>query len=234
MILLIDNFDSFTYNLVHQVAVAARSRTHVETCRVVRNNDVTVEEIRHLDPVAIILSPGPGRPEDSGICPRIISELSGDYPILGVCLGHQAICQQAGARITYAPELVHGKSSLVSVRTDDVLFAGLGERVQVGRYHSLVADPATLPEHLVVTAQADDGEIMAVTHSQHPTYGVQFHPESILTPQGTQMMDNFLTHALAVRNSRNATVGAVVDHGAAQNTVAANTTTAVRPKETHQ
>lgn len=235
MILLIDNFDSFTYNLYHFVAgspalqqYAHQHRDMQQRCdmpqrcaeregngdsngagsatgvaggkpavQVVRNDAVTLNDIRRLHPQAIILSPGPGRPENSGICPTVMRELTGEYPILGVCLGHQALCQVFGATITYADELLHGKASLITVDPTDQLFQGLPERVVVGRYHSLVADPATMPDELRITARADDGEIMAVTHTEHPTYGVQFHPESILTPQGQTMIDNFLHRSLA-------------------------------------
>lgn len=222
MILLIDNFDSFTYNLYHYVAgspvlqqylqqggdgtgaagVVAAAGTadaanSTQAVQVVRNDAVTLDDIRRLNPQAIILSPGPGRPENAGICPAVMRELTGEYPILGVCLGHQALCQVFGATITYADELLHGKASTITVDPTDQLFLGLPERVVVGRYHSLVADPATMPDELRITARADDGEIMAVTHVEHPTYGVQFHPESILTPQGQTMIDNFLQRSLA-------------------------------------
>lgn len=208
MILLIDNFDSFTYNLYHFVAgspvLQQYARQHhaeraesVPAVQVVHNDAVTLADIRRRNPQAIILSPGPGRPENAGICPAIMRELTGDYPILGVCLGHQALCQAFGATITYADKLLHGKASTITVDPTDELFRGLPERVVVARYHSLVADPATMPEELRITARADDGEIMAVTHVKHPTYGVQFHPESILTPQGQTMIDNFLQRSLA-------------------------------------
>lgn len=208
MILLIDNFDSFTYNLYHFVAgspvLQQYARQHhaeraesVPAVQVVHNDAVTLADIRRRNPQAIILSPGPGRPENAGICPAIMRELTGDYPILGVCLGHQALCQAFGATITYADKLLHGKASTITVDPTDELFRGLPERVVVGRYHSLVADPATMPEELRITARADDGEIMAVTHVKHSTYGVQFHPESILTPQGQTMIDNFLQRSLA-------------------------------------
>lgn len=189
MILLIDNFDSFTYNLYHQVADRA-------PLKVVRNDAIDIAGIRSLNPDGIIVSPGPGRPEDAGICPQLMRELTGDYPILGVCLGHQAFCQVFGATITYAPELMHGKSSEITVDPSDELFHGLPERVTVARYHSLVVDPDTIPEELKVTARADDGTIMAVTHRDAPTFGVQFHPESILTNHGQQMVDNFLRRSL--------------------------------------
>ncbi|HHY07954.1 MAG: aminodeoxychorismate/anthranilate synthase component II [Lawsonella sp.] len=188
MILLIDNFDSFTYNLYHQLAGSQVT--------VLRNDAIDIAGIRSLNPEAIILSPGPGRPDDAGICLDVMRDLTGEYPILGVCLGHQALCQAFGATVTYAPELMHGKSSDITIDPTDALFQGLPSRITVARYHSLVADPATMPEELLVTAHADDGTIMAVTHRNAPTYGVQFHPESILTPHGQHMIDNFLAGAL--------------------------------------
>lgn len=207
MILLIDNFDSFTYNLYHAVAgspvlhaagtpAASPPFASAIAVQVVRNDALTVDDIRRLHPQAIIVSPGPGRPENAGICPAVMRQLTGEFPILGVCLGHQALCQAFGASITYASQLLHGKASTITVDPTDQLFLGLPERVVVGRYHSLVADPATMSAQLRITARADDGEIMAVTHVEHPTYGVQFHPESILTPQGQTMIDNFLQRSL--------------------------------------
>lgn len=191
MILLIDNFDSFTYNLYHQVA-----GTTDQDVTVVRNDAVSLADIRHLNPDAIIVSPGPGRPDDAGICLDVMRHLTGEYPILGVCLGHQALCQAFGGTITYAPELMHGKSSEITIDPKDALFMGMSSRITVARYHSLVADPDTLPPELTVTAHADDGTIMAVTHRDAPTYGVQFHPESILTTHGQHIIDNFLSRSV--------------------------------------
>lgn len=187
MILLIDNYDSFSYNLFQLVGEV------YPDIKVIRNDDMTVAEIRELAPEAIIISPGPGRPEDAGICVEAVRQLSGEIPILGVCLGHQSIFQAFGGMVTYASELMHGKSSLVQVDTTCPLFAGLANPVQVARYHSLAGDPSTLPAQLKVTAQTDLGEIMAVQHISHPTFGVQFHPESIMTPEGRTMLKNFVT-----------------------------------------
>ena len=186
MILLIDNYDSFSYNLFQLVGEINPD------IRVVRNDALTVSDIRDLAPSHIILSPGPGRPEDAGICMDVVKELSGEIPILGVCLGHQAICASFGATVTYAKNLMHGKSSVVMLDTSSVLFKGLDEKTTVARYHSLAADPATMPSCLKITAKTDQDEVMAVEHTDKKVYGVQFHPESILTPEGRKMLRNFL------------------------------------------
>lgn len=186
MILLIDNYDSFSYNLFQFVGEVD------ENLKVIRNDELTVEEIRQLNPDKIIISPGPGRPEDAGIIVEAVKTLGKEFPILGVCLGHQAICQAFGATITYAKELMHGKQSEVTFDSDCLLFKGCGETGLVARYHSLAADEATMPECLRVTAKTADGEIMAVQHAEYPIYGVQFHPESIMTPEGKQMIRNFI------------------------------------------
>ncbi|WP_418969073.1 aminodeoxychorismate/anthranilate synthase component II [Alloscardovia omnicolens] len=186
MILLIDNFDSFSYNLYQVVGQINPD------IRVIRNNELTVEEVRALNPDHIILSPGPGRPEDAGITIEVARTVSKNIPTLGVCLGEQAICAAYGATVTYAKTLMHGKQSQVRFDTSSKLFAGCPQVAPVARYHSLVADQTTLPEQLRVTGITDDGEVMAVEHTQYPIYGVQFHPESILTPDGTQMITNFL------------------------------------------
>ncbi len=185
MILLIDNFDSFSYNLYQLVGAIEPD------IRVIRNNEMTVPEIEALAPEKIILSPGPGRPEDADIIIDVVKEL-GETPILGVCLGHQAICAAFGATITYAKRLMHGKQSMVTFDTNCPLFQGMPESGRVARYHSLAADPDTLPECLKITARTEDGEIMAVQHRERPIFGVQFHPESILTPNGRTMLDNFI------------------------------------------
>lgn len=185
MILLIDNFDSFSYN-VYQLL----GRVEAEI-RVARNNALTLAEIERLAPRAIVLSPGPGRPADAGICIPVVQQFGGHIPILGICLGHQAVCEAYGATVSYAKTLMHGKTSQARMHPSH-LFRGMGERVQVGRYHSLAAVRGTLPACLRVTAETDDGEVMAVEHTAAPVYGVQFHPESILTPQGEQMIRNFL------------------------------------------
>ena len=186
MILLIDNYDSFSYNLCQLVGEINPD------IKVIRNDEMTVEEIRGMNPERIILSPGPGRPEDAGIIMDVVKQLGGQIPILGVCLGHQAICAAFGAAVTYAKELMHGKQSEVQLDRDCLLFKGCPETALVARYHSLAADPDTIPEELKVTAVTADGEVMAVKHREYPIYGVQFHPESIMTPDGRQMLLNFL------------------------------------------
>lgn len=186
MILLIDNYDSFSYNLYQMVG------TIDPDIKVIRNDEMTVEEIEKLEPSRIILSPGPGRPENAGVILEVIEKLKGRFPILGVCLGHQAISMAFGATVSYAPKLMHGKQSEVTVDTSDKLFKGLPEKTMVARYHSLIADKDTIPDCLKVTAVTDDGEVMAVTHKDYPIYGVQFHPESIMTPEGIKMLRNFI------------------------------------------
>lgn len=186
MILVIDNYDSFSYNLVQLIGGGERE------VKVIRNDELSVDEIRELKPDHIILSPGPGRPSEAGVCEDVIRTLGSSIPILGVCLGHQAICETFGATITYAKTLMHGKQSSISIDTSCDIFRGIEENTKVARYHSLAADQATIPEELKVTAVAEDGEIMGVQHKVHPIYGLQFHPESVLTPQGQNMLDNFL------------------------------------------
>lgn len=186
MILLIDNYDSFSYNLFQLVGAISPD------IRVVRNDQLTVEEIRQMAPSHLILSPGPGRPKDAGICEEAVKALSGTIPILGVCLGHQAICEAFGGAITYAKVLMHGKASQVTLDRTCPLFRGLPETIQAARYHSLAAEETSLPPCLAVTARSEDGEIMAVSHLEFPVYGLQFHPESILTPQGRTIVQNFL------------------------------------------
>ncbi|MDR3288575.1 MAG: aminodeoxychorismate/anthranilate synthase component II [Peptococcaceae bacterium] len=185
MILLIDNYDSFSYNL-YQLIGALRP-----DIRVIRNDALSVEEIASLGPSHIILSPGPGRPKDAGICLETVARFAGKIPLLGVCLGHQAICEAFGATISYAKVLMHGKASMIRLDTDCPLFQGLPQRIQGARYHSLAARPDTIPPALAVTAATDDGEVMAVKHVHYDLYGVQFHPESILTPTGGQILANF-------------------------------------------
>ncbi len=187
MILLIDNYDSFSYNLYQFVGEIDPD------IKVIRNDEMTVEEIIALNPSRIIISPGPGRPEDAGCITEAARTAGKKIPTLGVCLGHQAICAAFGATITYAKRLMHGKQSEVVFDRTCPLFAGLPERAPVARYHSLAADESTLPKELLVTARTDDGEIMAVAHTDYPIYGVQFHPESIMTPDGKQMLRNFIS-----------------------------------------
>lgn len=183
MILLIDNYDSFSYNLYQLVG------TIDPDIKVIRNDEMTVDEVKALQPQLIILSPGPGRPDQAGICEDVVRMLGSEIPILGVCLGHQAICEAYGGKIIHAKKLMHGKTSIAQLNRDGVLFKGMDAEIQVARYHSLEADPDTLPEVLRVTAIAD-GEIMAVEHIQYPVYGLQFHPESILTPKGIDILRN--------------------------------------------
>lgn len=185
MVLLIDNYDSFSYNLVQLIG------TLEPDIRVIRNDEMTVPEIQALAPTHIILSPGPGRPDAAGICEEVVRQLGSEIPILGVCLGHQAICEVYGATISYAEQLMHGKMSVIHLQ-DSPLFGGLGETAEVARYHSLVALPESIPDCLRVTATTETGEIMAVQHKEDPVYGLQFHPESILTPEGMKMLENFL------------------------------------------
>lgn len=186
MILLVDNYDSFSYNLYQLIGAIDPD------IQVVRNDALTVEEIAALSPSAIILSPGPGRPEDSGVCLAAVKAFAGKIPILGVCLGHQAICTVYGATVSYAKELMHGKQSQTKLDTDCPLFADCPQVVPVARYHSLAAVEETMPACLQVIARTEDGEIMAVKHKEYDVYGVQFHPESIMTLQGNRMLANFL------------------------------------------
>ena len=186
MILLIDNYDSFSYNLYQLIGAIEPD------IRVIRNDELTVPEIRALYPDRIVLSPGPGRPEDAGVTVEAAGTLGREIPTLGVCLGHQAICAAFGATVTYAKTLMHGKQSQVTFDLSCPLFAGLPAVAPVARYHSLAADASTLPETLRVTAVADDGEVMAVQHTRYPIFGVQFHPESIMTPDGKKMLENFI------------------------------------------
>ena len=188
MILLIDNYDSFSYNLYQLIGEINPD------IKVIRNDEMTVEEIRQLKPERIILSPGPGRPEDAGVIVDVAKTLGKEIPVLGVCLGHQAICAAFGATVTYAKELMHGKQSEVTFDTESLRFKGCPNKAPGARYHSLAAAPETKPDVLKVTAVTDDGEIMAVQHVEYPIYGVQFHPESIMTPDGKGMIQNFLEH----------------------------------------
>ena len=186
MVLLIDNYDSFSYNLYQYVGELEPN------IRVIRNDELTVEEIRALNPDRIILSPGPGRPEDAGIIIDVVRQLGGEIPILGVCLGHQAICAAYGATVTYAKQLMHGKQSDVEFDRTCPLFAHCPDKAPVARYHSLAADADTIPDCLKITAKTTDGEVMAVQHTDYAVYGLQFHPESIMTPDGRQMLGDFI------------------------------------------
>lgn len=186
MILLIDNYDSFSYNLV-QLAGSI-----IDDIRVIRNDEMTVDEIEQLNPNHIIISPGPGYPVDAGVCEQVIDQMKGKVPILGVCLGHQAICEVFGASIVLAKQLMHGKQSTIHIANGSRIFKGLPPLIKAARYHSLIAKKESLPDELLVIAEDDHGEIMAIKHRDYEIYGVQFHPESILTPQGAVIMKNFL------------------------------------------
>lgn len=186
MILLIDNYDSFSYNLYQLVG------TLNTDIKVIRNDEMTIDEIKNMKPTHIILSPGPGFPKDAGICIEAAKELGKDIPLLGVCLGHQSICEAFGATVSYAKRLMHGKQSDVEIDTECPIFSGMKPVIKAARYHSLAAMEDTMPDCLKITARTDDGEIMAVMHRQYPIYGVQFHPESILTPDGIDILRNFL------------------------------------------
>ena len=191
MILLIDNYDSFSYNLYQLVGCINPD------IRVIRNDELTIEEIEALSPSHIIISPVPGKPADAGICEACIIHFAGKVPILGVCLGHQAICEAFGGVVDHAGALMHGKASIATLDTENEIFKVLESREQVARYHSLSAKEETLPSCLKVIARTDDGEVMAVSHSDYAIFGLQFHPESILTPDGNIMLDNFLKIGLA-------------------------------------
>ena len=186
MILLIDNYDSFTYNLYQYIG-----EIH-EPIKVVRNDEITIEEIEALGPDAIVISPGPGYPKSGGISIDTVKYFAGRIPILGICLGHQAIGEAFGGDIIMAHEPVHGKTATITVDISAPIFAGVPERLDVARYHSLIVNDITLPKELKVIAKTDDGEIMAVAHREYVLYGLQFHPESILTEEGKKLLTNFL------------------------------------------
>ena len=226
MVYLIDNYDSFSYNLYQYVGELLYEKpcvstvegdsaegTHSEKAadraeassygqagdvsdriRVIRNDELTCEELSALRPSHLILSPGPGRPGDAGICEEAVRYFEGKLPILGVCLGHQAICEAYGGVVGHAPKLMHGKQSIVQLKhsAKGDIFAGLSEELAVARYHSLIAENESLPDCLAVTARTKENEIMAVQHKEYPTYGLQFHPESILTPEGKKILKHFL------------------------------------------
>ena len=184
--LLIDNYDSFSYNLYQMLGSSDPDIS------VVRNDMVTAGDILDMDVDRVVISPGPGRPEDAGNCIDIVRRYAGEIPILGVCLGHQAICTAYGATVTYARRLMHGKASECDIDTSSELFHGMGPRITVGRYHSLAVDPATLPADMKITALTDEGEVMAVEDRRRKVFGLQFHPESVLTPEGAGILRNFM------------------------------------------
>jgi len=185
MILMIDNYDSFTYNLVQYLKQIG------EAVEVKRNDTITVGDIAELAPRAIVISPGPGRPSSAGVSLDTIHNFSGEIPILGVCLGHQSIARAFGAKVIPAKRLMHGKTSTVTADGKGV-FSGINKEFQAMRYHSLAVEQSSLPDCLLVTATADDGEIMGIRHTDHMTEGIQFHPESIMTPVGKRLLRNFL------------------------------------------
>lgn len=186
MIFLIDNYDSFSYN-VYQLTGSIDPNI-----RVIRNDELSVDEILSLAPSHIIIGPGPGRPSDAGICEELIRTAAGKIPILGICLGHQAICEAFGGVVGYAKRLMHGKKSTITVDGSSAIFRGLSGEISAARYHSLAAIDQDFPEELAITARTSDGEIMAVEHKKYPVFGLQFHPESILTDDGEKIMRNFL------------------------------------------
>ncbi len=192
MLLVIDNYDSFTFNLVQYFGELAGKHPFAKVIRVERNDSISISNINELNPQAIVLSPGPGDPNQSGVCLEILTHLEKVTPILGVCLGHQAIAQTFGGKIVRAKELMHGKTSKV-FHNSKGLFEGISDPLVATRYHSLIADRTSLPECLEVTAWLEDGTIMGIQHREIPNlYGVQFHPESVLTQSGHHLLDNFL------------------------------------------
>jgi anthranilate synthase component 2 len=191
MILLIDNYDSFTFNLYQYIGI------FTEDIRVVRNDKITVDEIRALKPAAIILSPGPKSPAEAGVCVEVVRELYKEIPILGICLGHQSIGYAFGATVSYAKALYHGKQSTIT-HDGTGMFEGIPSPLKVARYHSLAVYEDTLPEELQVSARTEDGEVMAIRHRDYPVFGLQFHPESIYTEHGKRLIENFLNLAEAL------------------------------------
>lgn len=185
MILVIDNYDSFTYNIVQELGELGAELT------VYRNDKISVDEIRELGPDRIVISPGPGYPRDAGVSLDLIRELGAEIPMLGVCLGHQAIGEAYGGTVVHAPELMHGKTSMI-YHAGDTIFGDIPDPFEATRYHSLIVEEESLPDCLMITARTASGEIMGIRHKQHPVIGLQFHPESILTGCGMKMLDNFL------------------------------------------
>lgn len=184
MILLIDNYDSFCYNLYQLLG------EFDENLRVVRNDELSVREIESLRPNLIVLSPGPGKPEGAGICVEVVKNLAGKIPIFGVCLGHQAIALAFGAKVAYAKTIMHGKTSQITLDTNSRLFKGFAHKTRVARYHSLAIAESSLPSELNIIAKTKDNEIMAIEHKKYALFGVQFHPESVMTEEGKKMIEN--------------------------------------------
>ena len=189
MILLIDNYDSFTYNLYQYIGIFDSN------IKVVRNDQITIDEIKELNPSRIILSPGPKNPKDAGICMDVVREFTGKLPILGICLGHQCIGEALGGTVTYAKALFHGKQSKID-HDGSSIFTGIDTPIHVARYHSLAVQEEDLPECLRILARTDDGEIMAIRHKEYPVVGLQFHPESIYTEHGKRMIENFVNDVI--------------------------------------
>lgn len=185
MILLIDNYDSFTYNVYQYLASLG------EEVKVVRNDKIDIEGIRKLNPSKIVISPGPKSPREAGISVEVIEKLYKEYPILGICLGHQSIAEAFGGTVSHAKELCHGVDSEIT-HTGGRLFKGIPEKTRVARYHSLAIIDGTLPDEFIINARTEDGEIMAIEHKEYPLFGLQFHPESIYTPEGMKILENFL------------------------------------------
>lgn len=185
MILIIDNYDSFTYNLFQYLGQLAE-------VVVKRNDRITLSEIEELGPSHIVISPGPGRPEEAGISERVIEYFKGDIPILGICLGHQCIADVFGAKVIRAGNIYHGKTSLIYYSQEEGIFQGIENPLTATRYHSLIVEPESVPEELKVIARTGEGEIMAIRHLNYPVYGLQFHPESILTESGLAILKNFI------------------------------------------
>ncbi|MCL2254955.1 MAG: aminodeoxychorismate/anthranilate synthase component II [Lachnospiraceae bacterium] len=186
MVLLIDNYDSFSYNLYQLIGIFD------DNIKIIRNDEIMADAVAGISPDRIVISPGPGRPKDAGICIGVIRQFFDKIPILGICLGHQAIYEAFGGTVSYAHKLMHGKSSIVMTNSENPLFKGLPPKIQAARYHSLAGVKETLPQELSVIAKTIDDEIMAVCHKNYPVYGVQFHPESILTPEGQIIIKNFM------------------------------------------
>ena len=186
MILLVDNYDSFSYNLYQLIG------SFDEDIKVIRNDELSTDEALNLNPDVIVISPGPGKPEDAGICVDLIKKAAGKVPILGVCLGHQAITVAFSGVVSYADKIMHGKQSEAIIDTTCPIFKGLNERIKVARYHSLAVLEDNLPKELKILARTDDGEIMAIRHRDYPVVGLQFHPESIYTEHGKRIIENFL------------------------------------------
>ncbi|MDO5336906.1 MAG: aminodeoxychorismate/anthranilate synthase component II [Eubacteriales bacterium] len=194
MILLIDNYDSFSYNL-YQLLGSVHPDIEVR-----RNDKITLEEIEEKNPELIVLSPGPGKPSEAGVCEEVVRYFAGKIPIFGVCLGHQVICEALGGEIIHAEQLMHGKQDKMFLNNLSHMFKGMPSQIMAARYHSLAAENDTLPACLKVTAKSKEGEIMAVEHTKYPIYGVQFHPESVMTPQGLYIIKNIWKDARVKRS----------------------------------